>query len=95
MFSAPQYEPEFDVNVEPNQVRFDVGRNKTQSGCIGDGGGDDACMAMIFGKALDVMVQRVHCRTRDDAGLPHSSAEQLANAPGGGDAFPRSRECRA
>ena len=39
-------------------------------------------VGVVFGQALDVMLQGVERRGGDDAGLPHAAAEQFAMPPG-------------
>jgi hypothetical protein len=50
---------------------------------------------VVLGQPLDVVVQRVETRRRQDAHLAHAAAEPLADQPGLGDALPGADHERA
>src|ERR1700722_17264608 len=50
---------------------------------------------MILCEPLNVMLQRIKRRRRDDAALPHAAAEEFANAPRFRDELARPRQRRA
>ncbi len=63
------------VNLEPNQIRLNVRRIKTQARRVGDHLRDDLGIAMVLRQALDVMVQGIERRRGEAAGLAHTAAE--------------------
>src|SRR5262245_18855758 len=73
------------VELEPDQVGFDFGRSELHAGDIGQRLGQYFRVGVIFGEALDVVVQGVKARGRQHADLAHAAAEEFANAPALGD----------
>src|SRR5207253_9804948 len=69
------------IDSEPYDIGFNLGRVESQSGCIGNGTGNDFGIAMVVRQRLDVMLDGIERRGCDDAGLAHTAAKELANSP--------------
>ena len=73
---------EFGIDFEDHDVRVDDLRIEFQAGRGADGVGEDAGVGVIFGQAVDVVLERVERAGGDDAGLAHAAAECFAMAAG-------------
>ena len=56
--------------------------------------GEELGFLVIFGEALDVIVERVDCRRGEDANLPHRAAQRFAMPASAIDRFARTTQRR-
>ena len=78
------------LDVEEDEVG--VGALDRDAGDLGELAGEQTGVLVIFGQAVDVMVQRVEASGGADAGLAHGAADPLFPAPGFADEVGRSGE---
>ena len=83
---------ELGVDFEDHDVRVDDLRIELQAGRCADRFGEDAGVGVVFGQAVDVVLERVERAGGDDAGLPHAAAERFAMAAGLADQIGRAAE---
>ena len=79
--------------VDLDEVRLDLLEIDGHSRLV-DRLGERARPRVILGEPLDVVVERVQPRSRDDAGLAHGAAEQVLLPPRAGHELARTREQR-
>ena len=65
--------------MEDDDVSVDFGWTKFEARNRPDGVGEDAGIGVIFGEAVDVVIQGVERAGGDDAGLAHAAAEEFAS----------------
>lgn len=80
---------EFRVGAEDDDVGVDFRRVEFQPWRLADGVGEQFGVGVIFGEAVDVVVQRVEGGGGEDAGLAPAAAEGFAESAGESDLIAR------
>src|SRR5438552_18041148 len=83
------------INVEPYQVALNTVGIESQPATVANGIGKQFRVSMILDQAIEMVIERVNCRRRENSHLPHVSAIQLAHATSASNEVLRSRDCRA
>src|SRR5690606_28722478 len=83
------------IDLEDDDVRLDLSRDKLQRIRLADGVGKDLSVGMIVGEPVDVMVEGVARRRGEQTSLPPAAAECFAQTTGLLDVVARADERRA
>ena len=78
---------QFRIDVEKHQIGFDVCGINSNSVRTGDGFRKQAGVLVIFGKAFDIVLERIDgCRCHDSR-LSQRTAEEFSRTAGAGNVF--------
>src|SRR5437868_7394225 len=68
------------INLENNDVGFDLGGAQFEQRARADGFDKDLDVGVVVGEAVDVVFQGVQSGGGDDAGLTHAASQDFARA---------------
>ena len=87
--------PPVGVDLEDHNIGLHRGRVERQQLRSEDAVGENPCVTMILLKTIDLVFQRIECRSSQNSALPHGTAKQFSVESSLINQISRAAECRA